>query len=163
MKIFVLLALACVFSGCVHGWTSDVSAELPYSQLVNTEWKLKEDAYIVEFQDHRGFYYIFACEKLGSVTFPPDWDWRYNENNIGKINASEKVVGGLRAGEVLKVVRVLKNSHIEIGVTYHPIMITEQNNKWSGKKELDGGFLLDRFDSSKCVFDPKHVEPVSVQ
>jgi hypothetical protein len=59
----------------------------------------------------------------------------------------------------LKIVRVVKNSHIEMGVSYHPMMVPEQSNRWTDDKELDGVFLYDDFEK-QGILNPEYAEPI---
>jgi hypothetical protein len=151
---WLALFLVCLVSGCAHGWNSDVSDVQPHSKLVNTEWKLTKDAYLISVLDNRKVILIIPATKPFGP-FTPDGDCSYNEEKIGQEGNGVKVIGGLRAGEVLKIIRVVKNSHIEMGTTYHPIMVPERSNRWTGDKELDGKYLYD-----KGILNPEYVEPM---
>ena len=156
----IVLAISFMICGCKHGWNTDISEDPLYSQLfIETEWKLKDDAYIVEFGDHRGHYIISPCKSPFWVTFPPDWKKEYNENNIPRKDSHPEVVGGLRAGETIVIVRVVKNSHIKMGESYHPMVIPKKENRWTGKKELDGKALY-RYSDDKTMLDTNYVERI---
>jgi hypothetical protein len=156
MKYLTILILLSLLSGCASGWNTDVSNEPPYNQLVKTQWKMKTDAYIVEYQDQRRVYIISPCKSPFWVAFPPDWKREYNENNIGNSVNGEKVVGGLRTGEILEIVSVVKNSHIEMGKSYHPMMIPNQTNAWTKSKVLDGAAFY-RYSDDKSMLDTNYV------
>jgi hypothetical protein len=159
MKIFMMFVLMAALSGCANGWNSDASAMLPHSSLIGTRWKLTSDAYIIEYQDHRKAYMIMPCSKEFNSAFFPNGKRAYEESKIGQKYGGKKAVGGLRAGEVLKIVRVVKNSHIEMGTTYHPMMVPEQSNRWTGDKELDGVFLYDEFEK-QGILNPDYAEKI---
>jgi len=160
MKILMtLLVLTGLVTGCANGWNSDASAVFPHSGLVGTQWKLKTDAYVIEYLDNRKVYIIIPCSQKFNSSFFPNGEWMYAEKDIGQKYGAIKAVGGLRAGEVLKIVRVVKNSHIEMGVSYHPMMVPEQSNRWTGDKELDGEFLYDDFEE-QGVLNPDYAEKI---
>jgi hypothetical protein len=166
MRIITTLLLVCLICGCKHGWNTDVSQIPPHNKLTGTVWKLKTDAYVLEWGDHWRMYYIYPNTAefsgvLGEFHISGD---PYDESNIGRKVTGLKIVGGLRAGESIRVVRVLKNSHIEMGTTYVPMMIPEQENKWTGNKQLNGADLYhDRGEDGKHfdeqgILNPKYAE-----
>jgi len=157
MKTLMTLVLLCMLSGCA----SDVSQELPHSRLIGTAWKLKTNAYVLElkYNYNKKRLYIVPCVK-GRYYFS-DWDYVYDESKIGQESDGSKVVGGLREGEILTIIRILKVPHIEMGTSYHPIMVPEKSNKWTGGEELDGEFLYDQY-YDKGILNPEYAERVSI-
>lgn len=159
MKSLVLLVVLGMFVGCSkHGRDGDASSIPPHSGLVDSEWVLTKDAFLIRVSDNPNVVLIIPATKPFGA-FTPDGDCSYSEEKIGKAGNGVEVAGGLRAGEVLKVVRVVKNTHIEMGTTYHPIMVPVQNNRWTGDTELDGVFLYDDFEE-QGVLNPDYVEKV---
>ncbi len=166
MRTVIILVLACVVSGCV----TDVSQKAPHNKLVGTVWRLKTDAYVLEYGDTRGVFLItpnterFGVYREFAIAGKP-----YDEKNIGRKITGLKIVGGLRSGESLEVVRILKTSSIDMGTSYWPMMIPCKGNKWTGGKELDGeSFYYGRDKSGKLfygqgILNPEYVEIVTVE
>lgn len=172
MKILVTAILLGLLSGCATGWNTDVSDTPPHKKLTGTVWELKTDAYIIEYGDHRGMYYIipntdadgFSVYLGSSIAGKP-----YNEDLVGLEISCAKIIGGLRAGERLEVVRVVKNSHIEMGVYYYPFLVPKQRNRWTGVKQLNGKlFYNDRskdgtFYHELGILNPAYLEQVEIK
>ena len=157
MRFFALFMLLFALTGCV----SDVSDIPPHNKLAGTVWKLKTDAYVIEFADNRRTYLIIPnTDKFGAYLNYKIIGEPYSEDNIGKKLEGVKIVGGLRAGEHLKVIRVEKHPHIEMGTWYIPVMIPEQSNQWTGDKELSGHKLYRNF-YDKGILNPECAEIVS--
>ena len=149
MRTIMILFLACALSGCV----TDVSQDPPHNKLIGTVWVLKTDAYVLEYGDTRGEFLItpnterFGVYREFSIAGKP-----YDERNIGRKVTGLKIVGGLRSGESLEVVRILKTSSIDMGTSYWPMMIPCKGNKWTVGKELNGENLYYGRDTSGKLF-----------
>lgn len=154
LMLTVVGFICAVSSGCV----SDVSTELPHSKLVGTVWRLKTDTYIVENYDERGVYRVIPCVSDNYVYFP-DWNWEYNEKNIGKKGDEEQIVAGLRKGDEFKIIRVVKDPNPEVGTRYYPIAIPLADNKWIGKKEINAQLLYRGF-YEEGVLNPEYTEKI---
>ncbi|GEM_PF-1675734 len=163
----LLIGVVLVFSFLLVNCTSDVSNEVPHNQLIGSVWKLKTDAYIFDFRDDLKIeYFIEVCEPKWGLKL--NGSYEYNENNIGKdfdTGFRIKILGGLRKGELVKVVKVLKNKNFENGITYIPIMKPLKFNKWVEGEELDGRNYYKNYDSwdkfySQGILNPDYVERV---
>ena len=147
-----LLVCVILLSGCV----TDVSRDPPHNKLVGTEWKLKTDVYVIEFNGSWNDLIIYPCTKFFSGSLP-DFDMTYKEENIGRSYNGRKVVAGYKKGTVFKIVRVLKKTEIEMGATWIPVMLPV--DACSRIKELDGYYLYWRV-LGKGILDPEYAEPV---
>ena len=161
MKSIILILLGIVLAGCV----SDVSDKPPHNKLTGTVWKLKTDAYVIEYADNRRRYIIIPnADRFGAYLNYKVIGEPYNEDNIGKKLDGVKIVGGLRAGESLTVMRVSKHPHIEMGTSYRPMMIPEKLNAWTKEKELDGAKLYrgrdktGKFFNEQGIMNPQYIE-----
>jgi hypothetical protein len=148
MKILLpLFVFVSLVSGCASGWNSDVSDTPPHNRLINTTWTLKTNAYVVAYEDNRKDLIIIPnVRSLSTYLNYTIIGKPYDESNVGKRFGGAKVLGGFRAGEQLQIVSVIKNSHFEMGTTYHPMMVPAQSSRWTGDKELDGEFLYEDFE-----------------
>jgi len=155
MKYFTFILIAIVIVGC----TTDVSTKFPHSNLVETVWQLKQDAYIMKYHDERGRYYLVPCSTNQYSGLFPDRDYVFNEENIGRTINGKTWVGGLQKGEQVRIIRVLKDPNPEIGTRFYPIAIPLSHNRWVDDNELNMYWLYDGFES-KGVLNPVNIEKV---
>jgi len=160
MKKPMLATVGLLYAVCA-GCTSDVSTKFPHSELVGTVWKLKTDAYVVENNDEKGVYRVIPCVSDNYVYFP-EWNWRYNEKNIGKKGDKEQIVAGLRKGDEFKIIRVVKDPNPEIGTRCYPFAIPLVENKGIGRKEINAQLLYRDF-YDKGILNPEYAEKVVVE
>ena len=81
----ILYLLIILISGCM----SDISNVYPHYKLIDTVWEFKEDAYVVEYNDEHGMFYIVSCVKDNRSLFPRGL-WQYDESNVGKKGDGKK-------------------------------------------------------------------------
>ena len=139
--------LLMVVSMSVLSCESDVSHVMPHRSLVGSVWTLRQDAYVIEYRDSVGKYFVFPCVSNFASRFP-DRDYVYDENNIGlKYSGSDKIVGGMRAGESVKVLRVVEVRNPEAGTSHRVWAIPLKGNRWTGEKQLDMQYYYHAYDS----------------
>lgn len=154
MKNLIALLFGSVLFGCV----SDVSTERPHRNLVNTEWKLKTDVYLIEYGDERGVYYVVACVPENAVLLPHR-DWQYNAKHVGRKDGPKKIVAGVAKGEVFRIVRVMKDPNPEVGTRYYPIARPALKKHWIGDREINFYWFYDGY-SDIGILNPEFAEKV---
>jgi len=93
----------------------------PHDKLVGTVWRLKKDAYVIRYFEEKKDL-VVPCDADGWSYFP-NVGWEYDERSIGSRDSDKMIKGGLRSGQLLHVVRVIKYSNPEVGDRYDPIAV----------------------------------------
>ena len=139
------------------GCTTDVSNQEPYNKLIDNIYILNQDSYITEFDDNKGSYILEPCISNLYIELLYDKKYEYSEKSIGNIFNGIKIVGALRRGTKIKVVRVMKRLNPEMGSRYSPIGVVISKNNW--KRELDLYWLYES-SKNKETLDPEYVKRV---
>lgn len=143
--------------GVICGCASDVSNTKPHSNLIGTTWKLKVDAYIIEYDDDRNNHRILPCSPSQYSGNFPDAKFEFKEANVGLHYNGTSIVGGLHKGTVLTIIRVTKDVHPEIGARFYPIATVERIDGEVGGGELNAR-LLYRGYHDKGILNPEYVD-----
>ena len=139
------------------GCTTDVSNQEPYNKLIDNIYILNQDSYITEFDDNKGSYILAPCSSnLYSGLFP-NGDYLYSGKKIGCVFDETTIVGALRKGTKIKIIRVMKRFNPEMGSRYYPIGVVISKNNW--KRELDLYWLYES-SKNKETLDPEYVKRV---
>ena len=139
--------------GCVN----DVSNDYPHNKLLGTTWRLKVDAYVIEYNDNRGSFQLVPCSsELFSGLFP-DRRFVYDEKYIGRSFKNKAVVAGLQKGDEITILRIEKDFNPELGLRIYPLAIIKNNNEYVDKKFLNLYWLYDGF-TERGILNPKYAE-----
>ena len=160
MKMRYLLCVVFL-SGCTM-IKVNVSKKPPHNQLIGTVWKLKTDAYVIQYLDEWiPSYYIVPCVNEELSYLPDPVDLEFNEKNVGIHNNSVKIVGAFKKNSRFRIVKVLKETNLEMGSYYRPVMIfLGEDNKWAKNKKFDAEILYQDYEK-KGILNPKYAEKVS--
>ena len=159
MKMRYLLCVVFL-SGCTM-IKVNVSKKPPHNQLIGTVWKLKTDAYVVQYFDEWiPSYYIVPCVNEKLLYLPDSVNLEFNERNVGVYDNSVKIVGAFKKSSRFKIVKVLKEINWEMGPSYQPIMIFLGEDKWAKNKKFDADILYQDYEK-KGILNPKYAEKVS--
>lgn len=139
-KVIAILVMCCAMLGCA----SSVKTDPVHGKLLGS-WELKVDAYVIRFDDELRRLVIVPCAPENSI-YLPNRNWKYDESAIGREGDGTVIVGGIRRGQILTVVDVLKDSHPTMGVSYHPIATVGGGSPLAGRK-LDAELLYSKFYS----------------
>ena len=143
----------------MFGCTSSIKTDLVHGKLLGL-WELNVDAYVIRFDDELRRLVIVPCAAENSI-YLPDRNWRYDERAIGREGDGTIIVGGIKKGETIRVIDIIKDSHPTMGVSYHPIASVGGNSSLAGRK-LDGELLYREF-YSKGVLNPEWAQSASSQ
>lgn len=149
MKIILTLVVAIALSCC----SSDVSQIHPHSKLVGSVWRLKKDAYVIRFFEEKGNL-VVPCD-VDRRSYFPGVGWRYDERRIGDRDSDKMIKGGLRSGQLLHIVRVIKYSNPEVGDRYDPIAVKESSAENGIELSLE---VLYKGHEHQGVLNPQYAE-----
>lgn len=160
MKSHLLLLPSLLAVLTLSSCVSNVSDTAPHSNLVGTTWKLKQDAYIIEYYDSRGNFYIIPCLPKFYGYIPGEGEL-YREENVGRKDNKIRIVGGLRSGELFKVAQVTEVRSFEMGTSFDPMIIPLKSNRWTGVKKLNAAHFYDGYPYGKFhdkgILNPDYV------
>lgn len=128
LMVSFAIVLQFTASGCGLSQHQDVSSNLPHMKLIGTVWELKNDAYIVEYHDKRNVHYLVPCLPEFDIRIPCN-GYAFDAKRVGEGDSDKRIVGSLRAGETIKISKVIENKNFEIGTTYSPIAIVQNKSK----------------------------------
>jgi hypothetical protein len=149
MKIILAIFGAIALSAC----SSDVSQAPPHDKLVGKVWRLKKDSYVIRlFEDKKDL--IVPCD-FNRRSYFPGPGWQYDERRIGEKDSDKMIEAGLRSGQLLQVVRVIKYSNPEAGDRYDPIAV-----KKGGSGEELSLQVLYKGHEHEGVLNPEYAELV---
>ena len=143
--------------------TTNASDIYPHDELVGSVWELKTDAYIVDYNETiRKKYFLTPCIEDSFIDLESKY-YPYNEELIDPhtfyTSSKTGVIGGLRKGELVKIVKVLKHNNFENGTFYYPIAIPLKDNKWTKGSKLYLGYYYDNLYSSDKFYPQGVLNP----
>ena len=144
-RLIVVLcgAYLAFLSSCVY----DVSKVSPHAGLIGTVWILKQDAYVVKYDDSND-YIAIPCRGEVADFFLPDGTLEYNRRQIGFRYRSLTIVGGLKTGDAVKINKVLKDSNPELGTIYKPVGYALGSSTWGDERGFNMEFYYSLFGST---------------
>ncbi len=170
-KYLVLLILISSLSSCntilrSAGIKADVSNKSPHNKLVDTVWRLKNDAYIIEYYGDKRNYLV--VNRSATAFLSSKWEKSYNENYIGETYGGRKLIGGLKKGELITIIKVKKElGDFFVAESYLPIAIPVKTNRWTGNQELNLDLYYSNFSKGgwdlfykQGILNPEYAERV---